>query len=129
MTGCDPAAVVSRFDRLGNVGKPDLQECGRCGGGLVPELADRAVLVGRVLLVADGRNDRDAGQRDRQGDDPGAPPSAMACDARVHESGHWLSTLAEIARGDKGRWQSANAAPVASDCTGALDSGSPFPLE
>ncbi len=61
MIGCDPS-VVSRFDRLRNVRASDLQGFGRFGGGLVSELADRAVLIDGVILVADDLGDRGPGQ-------------------------------------------------------------------
>ena len=104
MTGCDPSAVDGMLDRLGNVREPDLQGAGRFGCRLMPELADRAVLVRRVLLVADGRDRRGAGQHERQEDDPGAPAGAASCEPRVHGSslGHPLSTLAENRPGRQG---------------------------
>lgn len=113
MTGCDPPAVHRRFEGRRNARESDLRGCGEFGGGLVPELADRAILVDCMLLVTEDLGDRDASQRDRQGDDPGAPPGPTACEARMHGSSHWLSTLAEFARGDKGRSQSAERGPVA----------------
>ena len=76
MTRCGQAAVVSRFARPRNVRFSDLHGCGRFGGGLVPELADRAVLADFVFFVTDGLGDRDAGQQRRQDENPGAPAVA-----------------------------------------------------
>ena len=103
MAGCDPSAGDDLFERLRNVRESDLQEPGRFGSRLVPELADRAVLVGCVLLVADGRYGRGAGQHQRQEDDPGAPTGTTCREPGVHGFclGHPLSTLAEIARDGK----------------------------
>lgn len=105
MTVFDPSAVDSLLEWLRNVRESELQGPGQLGGRQVPKLADRAVLVGRVLLVADGRGSHGAGQRYRQEDDPGARAGATCCEPRVHGSslGHQLSTLAEIPRGCKGR--------------------------
>ena len=61
MTGCDPSPVDGRLEWFRNVGESDLQGSGQPGGGLVAELADRAVLLGCVLLVADGGGGRGAG--------------------------------------------------------------------
>lgn len=83
MTGCDPSALDARLERLRNVGESDLQGSRQLSSGLVAELADRAVLVGYVLVVADGGSDRGAGQRQRQGDDPSAPAWATSCEPRV----------------------------------------------
>ena len=63
MSGCDPSAVASPLERRRNVRDSNLQGAGQFGGGLVSELADRAVLVGGVLLVADGRGGCSTGQR------------------------------------------------------------------
>ncbi len=117
MTGCDPSAGDDRFERLRNVRESDLQEPGRFGSRLVPELADRAVLVGCVLLVADGRYGRGAGQHQRQEDDPGAPTGTTCLEPRVHgfSLGHPLSTLAEIARdGKRSLGTALEPAPTAS---------------
>ena len=104
MTGCNPPAVDGLLERLRHVRESDLQGSGRFSGWLVPELADRAVLVGCVLLVADGRDGRGAGQHQRQSDDPGAPAGAPPREPRVHgfSLDHPLSTLAEIAGRRKG---------------------------
>ena len=103
MTGCDPSAVDSLHERLRNVRQSDLRRSGEFGGRLVPELADRAVLVGSVLLVADGRDGCSTGQQQRQDDAPGAPAKATSGEPCVQEFslGHRLSTLAEIARDSK----------------------------
>ena len=131
MNGCDPSAVDSLLDRLRNVRESDLQGSGQFGGRLVPELADRAVLVGCVLLVADGRGGRGAGQRKRQDDDPGTPAGAASSEPRVDGSSldHRLSTLAEIAGGRKGERRIRNATRWRAGRTDALDSGSLLPLQ
>ena len=105
MTGCDPTAGDGLFKRLRNVRESDLQGPGRFGGRLVPELADRAVLVRRVVLVADGLDGRGTGQHQRQEDDPGAPTGTTCCEPRVHgiSPGHKLLKLAENHPG----WQGA----------------------
>ena len=115
MTGCDPSAVDGMLERLRNVRGSDLQGSGRFGGRMVPELADRAVLVRCVLLVADGRNRRSTGQHQRQEDDPGAPAGATSCEPRVHGSslGHQLSTLAENRPSPQGRAQTNRRASTA----------------
>ena len=112
MTGCDPSAVDGLLERLRNVRESDLQGSGQFGGRLVPELADRAVLVGCVLLVADGRDGRGAGQHQRQGDDPGTPAGATSREPRVHgfSLDHLLSTLAE----NRPRRQAAGANELSS---------------
>lgn len=84
MTGCDPSAVDGRLEWFRNAGESDLQGSGQPGGGLVAELADRAVLLGRVLLVADGGGGRGAGHRQPQREDPGVPAWATSCRPRVH---------------------------------------------
>ena len=65
MTGCDPTARDDPFKRPRDVRESDLQGSGRFGGRLVPELADRAVLVRCVVFVADGLCGRGAGQHQR----------------------------------------------------------------
>ena len=96
MTGFDPSAADGLLERLRNVRESDMHGSGQFDGRLVPELADRAVLVDCVLLVADGRGERGAGQRQRKDDDPGAPAGATSYETRVRRSlGHPLSTLAE----------------------------------
>ena len=104
MTGCDPSAVRRRFVRRRNARETDLRSYGEFGGGLVPELADRAVLIDRVILVRDDLDGRDPGQGHRQGDDPGAQAGAASCETGVRGSSldHRLSTLAEITGGGKG---------------------------
>ena len=86
MTGRGPSAVVSRLARLRHVRESDLHGCGRFGGGLVPELADCAVLVDCVFFVTDDLSERDAGERNRQGDDPGTPARAPRYEPRMHGS-------------------------------------------
>ena len=76
VTRCGQAAVVNRLARPRNVRVSDLHGCGRFGGGLMPELADRTVLVDFVFFVTDGLGDRDAGQQRRQDENPGAPAVA-----------------------------------------------------
>ena len=143
MAGYDPSAVASPLEGRGNVGDSDLQGSGRFGGGLVSELADRAVLVGGVLLVADGRGSRGAGQRHRQDDDPGAPTTASSePPVRGSSLDHLFSTLAEIAGGRKGlaaefETRSRNCPPGLLDATrpsgleptATLDSGSLLQLQ
>ena len=84
MTGCDPSAVDGRPEWFRNVGESDLQGSGQPGGGLVAELADRAAVLGRVLLVADGGGGRGAGQRQHQREDPSVPTWATSCRPRMH---------------------------------------------
>ena len=99
MTGCNPTAGDDLFERLRDVRESDLQGSGRFGSGLVPELADCAVMVRCVVFVADGLCGRGAGQHQRQEDNPGAPTGTTTCsEPRVHgvSLGHKLSTLAEI---------------------------------
>ncbi len=105
MTGCDPSAVASLLERRRNVRESDLQGSGQFGGGLVPELAGHAVVPGCVLLVADGRGDCGAGQRQRQDDDPGAPAETTSGGSGVHGSStrHHSPNLAQMAPGPKGR--------------------------
>ena len=96
MTGCDPSAVDSLLERLRNVRRSNLCGSGQFGGRLVPELADGAVLIDCVLLVADGRGERGAGQRQRQNDGPGVPAGAASYESRLRGSlSHPLLTLAE----------------------------------
>ena len=116
MSGCDPSAVRRRFVRRRGARETDLRGYGEFGGGLVPELADRAVLIDRVILVTDDLGDRGPRQGQRQDDDPGAPSGAASQETRGCGSSfcHPFSTLAEIGRGGKGE---------------ELDSGSPFLLE
>ena len=93
MTGRDPCAVGSLFEPLRNVGESYLQRAGEFGGRLVPELADRAMLIGFVLLVTEDLGGGGAGHRHHQDDDPCAPATAARCELRVHASslGHPLS--------------------------------------
>ena len=96
MTGCDPYAADGLLERLRNVRESDLHGSGQFDGRLVPELADRAVLVDCVLLVADGRGERGAGQRQCKHDDAGAPAGFTSYETLVRRTlGHPLSTLAE----------------------------------
>ena len=96
MTGCDPSAVDSLLERLRNLRRSDLCGSGQFGGRLVPELADGAVLIDCVLLVADDCDGRCAGQHQRQDDDPGVRGGAASYESRVRGSlSHPLSTLAE----------------------------------
>lgn len=83
MTGCDPFAVRRRFVRRRNARETDLRGYGEFGGGLVPELADRAVLIDRVILVTDDLGYRGPGQGHRQDDDPGAPAGAASYETGV----------------------------------------------
>ena len=83
MTGRDPFAVGSQFKRLGNIGESGLQQAGEVGGRLVSELADRAMLVGCVLLVTEHLGGGGASHRHRQDDDPCAPAEAKRCELRV----------------------------------------------
>ena len=86
MTGRDPFAVGSRFERLRNVDESDLQRAGELGGRLVPELADRAMLIRFVLLVTEDLGGGGAGHRRHQDDDPCAPATAKPFEPRVHVS-------------------------------------------
>ena len=127
MTGCDPSALDARFERLRNVGESDLQGSGQLGSGLVAELADRAVLVGYVLLVADGGSDRGAGQRQRQGDNPSPPAWATSCEPRVHGIALGHQTADATRESPKAARVGADATPNRQRClarTDALDSGS-----
>ena len=113
MTGCDPSAVVSRHDPFRNVRVADVQECGRFGGGLVPELADGAVLVDAVFFVPGGLGDRGTGEQHRQGDDPVVPAGASSCEPCMHGSSleRQPRNLAEIARGGKGVGRTRGSSP------------------
>ena len=62
MTGRNPFAVGSLLARLRNVGEFDLQRVREFGGRLVSELADRAMLIGCVLLVTEDVGGGGAGQ-------------------------------------------------------------------
>lgn len=84
MTGRDPSALDGRLKWFRNVGESDLQGSGQPGGGLVAELADRAVVLGCVLLVADRGDGRGAGQRQHQREDPSVPTWATPCRPRMH---------------------------------------------
>ena len=83
MTGRDPLAVGSLLKRLRNIGESDLQRAGEFGGRLVSELADRAMLIGRVLLVTEDLGGGGAGHRHHQDNDPCAPAKAPPCEPRV----------------------------------------------
>lgn len=84
MTGCDPSAVDGRLEWFRNAGESELHGSGQPGDGLMAKLADRAVLPGCVLLVADGGGGRGAGQRQRQREDPGVPAWATSRRPRMH---------------------------------------------
>ena len=84
MTGRDPSAVDGRLEWFRNVGESDLQGSGQPGGGLVAELADRAVVLGCVLLVADGGGGRGADQRQHQREDPSVSTWATSRRPRMH---------------------------------------------
>ena len=86
MTGRDPFAVGSLFERLRNSGESELQRAGELGGRLVSELADRAMLIGCVLLVTEDLGGGGAGHRHHQDDDPCAPATATPCEPRVRTS-------------------------------------------
>ena len=83
MTGRDPFDVGSLFKRLRNIGESDLQRAGEFGGRLVSELADGAMLIGRVLLVTEHLGGGGAGHRHHQDNDPRAPGKATPCELRV----------------------------------------------
>ena len=93
MTERDPFAAGSLFEQLRNIGKSGLQRAGEFGGGLVSELADRAMLIGCVLLVTEDLGGGAAGHRHHQDDDPCAPATATSCEPRVRVSslGHRFS--------------------------------------
>ena len=86
MTGRDPCAAGSLFERLRNIGESDMQRAGEVGGGLLSELADRAMLIGLVLLVTEDLGSGGTGHRHRQDDDPCAPATATPCEPRVRAS-------------------------------------------
>ena len=86
MTGRDPFAAGSLFERLRNIGESDMQRAGEFGGGLLSELADRAMLIGLVLLVTEDLGGSGAGDRSRQDHDPCAPGTAKLCKRRMHVS-------------------------------------------
>ncbi len=83
MTGRDPFAVGSLFERSRDIGESDRQRAGEFGGRLVSELADRAMLIGYVLLVTEDLGGGGAGHRHHQDYDPGAPVKAAPCELRV----------------------------------------------
>ncbi|MYN68221.1 MAG: hypothetical protein F4X11_24925 [Acidobacteria bacterium] len=86
MTGRDPCAVGSLLERPHNVGEFDLQRAGEFGGRVVSELADRATLIGRVLLVTEDLGGAGAGHRHHQDDDPCAPATATPYEPRARAS-------------------------------------------
>ena len=86
VTDCGPSSVGSLLERLRGSREPDVQGSGQCRGGLVSELADRAILIGCVLLVPSGRGGCSTDQRYRQDGDPGAPAKATSCKPCVHGS-------------------------------------------
>ena len=83
MTGHDPFAVGSLLKRLRTSGESDLQRAGEFGGRLVSELADRAMLIGYVLLVTEELGGGAAGHRHHQDEDPRARVKAARCELRV----------------------------------------------
>ena len=101
MTGRDPLAVGSLLEQLRNIGESGLQRAGEFGGRLVPELADRALLIGCVLLVTEDLGGGGAGHRHHQDDDPCAPATAMQCEhgARAPSQGHPISLAQIVPRG------------------------------
>ena len=86
MTGLDPLAVGSRFERLRNIGEANRRRAGEFGGRLVSELADRAMLIGCVLLVTEDLGGGGAGHRHHQDNDPCTPATATPCELRVRAS-------------------------------------------
>ena len=70
MTGRNPFAVGSLLKRLRNIGDSDLQRAGEFGGRLLSELADRAMLIGCVLLVTEDLGGGGTGHRHHEDDDP-----------------------------------------------------------
>ena len=82
MTGRDPFAVGSLLERPRNVGESDLQRAGEFGRQ-VSELANRAMLVGCVLLLTEDLGGGGTGHRHHQDDDPCAPVEATRCELRV----------------------------------------------
>ncbi len=86
MTERDPSAVGSLFKRLRNISESELQRVGEFGGRLVSELADRAMLIGCVLLVTEDLGGGGTGHRHHQDDDPCAPATATPCEPRVRAS-------------------------------------------
>ena len=86
MTERDPFAVGSRFERLRNIDESYLQRAGEFGGRLVSELADRAMLIGCVLVVTEDLGGGGTAHRCRQDDNPRAPATATRCQSRVRTS-------------------------------------------
>ena len=86
MSGRDPFTVGSLFKRLRNIGESDPQRAAEFGGRLVSELADRAILIGFVLLVTEDLGGGGTGHRHHQDYDPCAPATATLCELRVHVS-------------------------------------------
>ena len=86
MTGRDPLAVGSLLEQLRNIGESSLQRAGEFGGRLVPELADRALLIGCVLLVTEDLGGGGAGHRHHQDDAACAPAAATQCEPRGRAS-------------------------------------------
>ena len=86
MTRRDPFAVGSLLKRLRNIGESDLQRAGEFGGRLVSELADRAMLIGCVLLVTEDLGGGGTGHGHRQDDAPCAPATATPCEPGVRAS-------------------------------------------
>ncbi|MXY24806.1 MAG: hypothetical protein F4Y45_09825 [Acidobacteria bacterium] len=86
MTGRDPFAVGSLLKRLRNLGESYLPRAGKLGGRLVSELADGAMLIGRVLLVTEDLRGGGAGHRHNQNDDPCAPRTVTKYEPRAGAS-------------------------------------------
>lgn len=82
-TGRDPIAVGSLLKQLRKIGEFNLQPAGEFSGRLVSELADRAMLISRVLLVTEELGTDGTGQRQHQDDAPCAPAAATTCEPRV----------------------------------------------
>ena len=83
MTGRHPFAVGSQFKRLRHIGESNRRRAGEFGGRLVSELADRALLIGCVLLVTEDLGGAGASHRHHQDDDPCAPATATPCEFQV----------------------------------------------
>ena len=86
MTERDPCAVGSQFKPLRNIGDSELQRAGEFGGRLVSELADRAILIGCVLLVTEDLGGGGTGHRHRQDDAPCAPATTTQREPRGRAS-------------------------------------------
>ena len=82
VTARNAFAVGSPLKRLRNIGEFNLQRAGKFSGRLVSELADRAMLIGCVLLVTEELGTDGTGQRHHQDDAPCAPATATPCEPR-----------------------------------------------